>query len=99
MWVPYYLEKEAGLEVRLRVQPKASRTQLEGERDGQLRLRLTAPPVENAANQAIVEFFAKLLGVPKSKVEIRAGHKSRDKVIFVEGDAARLRESLLNAVQ
>lgn len=95
----YYLEKPDGLEIRVRVQPKASRNQLEGVREDQLRVRLTAPPVDNAANQAIVEFLAKLLGVPKSRVELRAGHKSRDKVLFVVGDAALLGTHLRELVQ
>lgn len=94
----YYLEKPGGLEVRVRVQPKASRTQLEGVRDEQLRVRLTAPPVDNAANQAIVEFIAKVIGVPKSRVALSAGHKSRDKTLFIQGDAAQLAIALDQAL-
>ena len=50
-----------------------------------MRLKITAPPVDDAANRAIIEFFADLLGVAKSSVKILAGNKSREKVLQVKG--------------
>jgi len=70
--------------VRVRVQPRASTNQVVGVRDGVLCVRLTAPPVEGAANQACVEFVAEALGFRRSQVKIASGQKSRDKVLAVE---------------
>jgi uncharacterized protein (TIGR00251 family) len=82
-----------GVRLSLRVQPKASRNEVVGAHGEQIRLRLTAPPVEGAANEALVRFLAEQLGVGRSSVRIVAGHASRSKVVEVAGlaidDAAR----------
>ncbi len=73
----------------MRVQPRASRDALAGERAGALVVRLTAPPVEGAANEALARFLGKALGVPPSAVRIVAGATGRNKVVTVAGlDAA-----------
>jgi len=60
-----------------------------------LKLALTAPPVDGKANEACIEFFAKLLNLPRSSVTIAAGHTSRNKVIRVSGlSAEELRQRL-----
>ena len=74
-----------GTLLRLRVQPRASATRLEGIRDGQLRLRLTAPPVDGAANTACLTFLAQALKVSRAQVRLQAGEKSREKLIHVTG--------------
>ena len=68
----------------MRVQPKASRNQVDGFEDGTLRLRVTAPPTEGQANAGVIALLAKALGVSKSSLEIVRGHGSRDKVVLVE---------------
>jgi uncharacterized protein len=80
-----------GVVFSIHVQPRASRCQICPPKDGELRLRLTSPPVEDAANKQCVELIAKALGVAKSRVSIRAGAKSRHKTVKVEGvDGAQL---------
>ncbi|HEX9203360.1 MAG TPA: DUF167 domain-containing protein [Vicinamibacteria bacterium] len=75
--------------LKVRVQPRASRDALAGERAGALVVRLTAPPVEGAANEALARFLGKALGVPPSAVRIVAGATGRNKVVTVAGlDAA-----------
>ncbi|BCG47901.1 protein of unknown function DUF167 [Citrifermentans bremense] len=74
-----------GLLFTVHVQPRASRSEICGAKEGELRLRLTSPPVEDAANKQCVELIAKTLGVAKSKVSIKSGAKSRHKVVKVEG--------------
>jgi uncharacterized protein len=74
---------DSGVLLRVRVQPRARTEQLEGVHGGQLRLRLTAPPVDGAANTACIAFLAKALGVTRSRVRIRSGTKSRDKLIHI----------------
>jgi len=74
-----------GVVFNIHVQPRASRCEICAPKDGELRVRLTSPPVEDAANKQCVELIAKALGVAKSRVAIKAGAKSRHKVVKVEG--------------
>jgi len=86
-----------GLSLKLHVQPKSARNQMVGLRGDALKLKLTAPPVEGAANKACLELLAQTLGVPKSCLEITAGHSSRLKKIFIRcgpAEAARIRRRL-----
>jgi uncharacterized protein len=84
-------ESAEGVVFSIHVQPRASRCEICPPKDGELRLRLTSPPVEDAANKQCVELIAKALGIAKSRVSIRAGAKSRHKVVKVAGvDAAAL---------
>ncbi len=79
--------QEAGGRVRfsVHVQPRAARTEVSGLHGEALRVRLTAPPVEGAANAALVMLLARVLGVPKRSVRIVAGETSRLKVVEVDG--------------
>lgn len=85
-----YQEDSLGLILDVRVQPRASREAVDGEVEGRLRIRLTAPPVDDAANLALVEFLAGRFGVASSAVTLIAGHRAREKRVRVRGDAAAL---------
>ena len=74
-----------GILLRVRVQPRASVEHVEGVHDDHLRVRLTAPPVDGAANKACVVFLAKTLGVSRARVRIHAGARSRDKLLHISG--------------
>lgn len=88
-------DADGGITLRVRVQPRASRDALGGEREGALVVRLTAPPVEGAANEALARFLGKTLGVAPSAVRVVAGASSRNKVVSVSGlDAATARERI-----
>ncbi len=78
-------EKPDGIVIRVRVQPKASRNCVIIEPDGRIRVALTAPPVEGAANCALIEYMAKLMGVSKRTVAIVGGEKSREKTVRLTG--------------
>lgn len=81
--------------ISLYVQPRASKTEIAGLHDGCIKIRLAAPPVDGAANAALVEFIAARLNIAKSKVRVVTGSNSRRKVIEVEGvGAARLAQAL-----
>lgn len=73
------------VEFQVRVQPRASCNEVCGSMDGALRVRLTAPPVEGKANQALQEFLARLLKVPRRQVEIVSGEASRTKRVVIRG--------------
>jgi uncharacterized protein len=78
-----------GVIVRVRVIPRAGRSELAGTRDGALVVRLKAAPVEGAANEELIAFVARTLGVAKRTVTIVAGAQSRQKRVRIEGlDAA-----------
>ena len=87
--------KAAATEVAVYVTPRASRTELAGDRDGALWVRLAAPPVDGAANQALVAFLAEQLGVPRASVTLAAGATARRKRVRVAGlDAAAIQARL-----
>jgi uncharacterized protein len=69
----------------VKVTPRASRTVLKGWVDGVLQIKVQAPPVEGAANEAVVRFLSDKLGIPKSRVEVVRGGTSREKIVRVEG--------------
>ncbi len=79
------IQTDDGLLLDVHVQPRASRNELAGLQGDSLKVRLTSPPVEGAANKLCREFFAKLLGVAKSRVTLVSGEKSRHKRLFIEG--------------
>jgi uncharacterized protein (TIGR00251 family) len=72
-----------GTSLRIRVQPRAARDEVMGERAGALLVRLAAPPVEGRANAALVRLLARRLGLPPSAIEIVLGGSGRDKVVHV----------------
>lgn len=74
-----------GVRLRLRIQPRASRTEVVGLHGESLRVRLAAPPVDGAANEELVRFLAEQLGVSRHAVEITAGHGGRQKTVHVQG--------------
>jgi uncharacterized protein (TIGR00251 family) len=81
-------ESDNGVTFSIRVHPRARKNGITGEIGDALKLALTAPPAEGRANEACIEFFAKLLKVPRSSVTIASGQSSRNKVIRVAGVTA-----------
>ena len=77
-----------GATFAVKVHPRAKTDAITGELGDALKLSLTSPPVEGRANEACIEFFAKLLKVPRSSVTIASGQSSRQKVIRVTGLSA-----------
>ena len=78
-----------GVRIEARVTPRASRTSIEGIRCGRVLVRVTAPPVDSAANDAVVALMAGVLDVPKRAVRVVAGGTARNKVIEVDGVTVR----------
>ena len=78
-------ETGEGVTFGVHVQPRASRNELCGVQGEELKLRITSPPVDDAANKLCIEVLAKLLGVAKSNVAIIAGTRSRHKTIRIHG--------------
>jgi uncharacterized protein (TIGR00251 family) len=79
---------EAHADLRVRVQPRARRDEVVGERGGAVVIRVAAPPVDGKANAAVCAFVAKRAGVPKSAVTVIQGQTSRDKTLRIDGVAS-----------
>jgi hypothetical protein len=74
-----------GVRIAIQVQPRASRTELAGLHGEALKIRLAAPPVDGAANEALIRFLADTLDVPRAAVTIRSGQGGRRKSVTVSG--------------
>ena len=84
-----------GVTFAVKVHPRTKKNAITGKVGDALKVALTAPPVDGKANAACIEFFAKLLNVPRSSVTIAAGQTSRNKVIRVAGlTAQQIRDRL-----
>ena len=83
-----YTEGDGALTFRVRVAPRASKTEAAGEHGGALKVRVAAPPVGGAANEELARFLSKALGVPARAVEILSGRSSKTKVVRVAGAGA-----------
>lgn len=81
-------ETTDGVTFPVRVLPRSSRNEVAGEHEGALKIKLTAPPVEGAANKALIGFLSDKLGVSKSNIEIIIGRSGRSKTVKVCGVAA-----------
>ena len=77
-----------GVRIDTRVTPRASRNTIDGVREGRLVIKVTAPPVDHAANAAVIELLADALQVPRRSVTIVAGEQSRSKSFAVAGVSA-----------
>ena len=83
---------EGGFEIELQVVPRASRSRVVGEHGGRLKVQLAAPPVDGAANAALVELLADLFGVKRAQVTLvqgATGKKKRVRVLGLDANAAR----------
>ena len=78
-------ESREGASFAIKVHPRAKKDGITGQLGETLKLSLTAPPIDGRANEACIEFFAKLLKVPRSSVTIASGLNSRNKVIRIAG--------------
>jgi len=80
----------------IRIQPRASKNEVIQMEGGGIKIRLTAPPVDGAANEALVKFLSDRLDIPKSQIEIVSGHTSKNKIVRIEGISQEESERVLN---
>jgi uncharacterized protein len=86
-----YSQHGRTLSFAVRVAPRASRSEICGEQDGALRVRIAAPPVDGAANRELTKLLAKAFKLPRNAVHIVAGAKSKTKIVHIQlGDIATL---------
>ena len=92
------LERPGRLRIAVRVQPRASRNRLTGLIGDAVKIQLTAPPVEGAANAALIAFLAEILEVSRSRIRVVTGDHSRSKVVEIEADDPVALEARLAAL-
>ncbi|WP_303720334.1 DUF167 domain-containing protein [Malonomonas rubra] len=97
MSYPCLKENVVGVILQIQVQPRSSRNQLVGLQGDALKIKLTSPPVDGAANKACCAFLAKVFGVAKGDVELVAGDKSRQKRILLNGLDLATAEQILKS--
>lgn len=90
--LPFYTVTQDGIILNICVQPRASKNQICGIQGETLKIRLTSPPVDGAANKLCREFLADVFGVAKSYVEIISGDTSRHKRVRILGDPEQFRK-------
>jgi hypothetical protein len=88
----FITEKPEGLVIKVFVQPKASRNMIAGLYDDALKIKLTAPPVEGAANKMCLKYLAKCLKIPAAALEILSGQSSRTKRILLRYETDNVSE-------
>ncbi|MFN7949066.1 MAG: DUF167 domain-containing protein [Blastocatellia bacterium] len=77
--------KDGAITFSVRVQPRAARTEISGELDGAVKIRLAAPPVDGAANEELIRFLARLFNLPRHQVTILSGATSKNKIVRLSG--------------
>ncbi|HEX7530537.1 MAG TPA: DUF167 domain-containing protein [Pyrinomonadaceae bacterium] len=88
-----YSEKDRGLTFAVRIVPRASRSEIAGEYNGALRIRIAAPPVEGAANRELIRLLARMFNLPQNAVAIVSGAGSKNKIVRIVGaDSAKLEQ-------
>ena len=97
MTPPYLRETADGVYLAVKLQPRASRNAIQGVHGSELKIAVTAPPVDSAANSALLEFLAEKLTVPRSRIQLVRGQTSRHKTIFILGARATDVGKLLEA--
>ncbi len=78
-----YSEDDRGLTFAVRIVPRASRSEIAGEHNGALRIRIAAPPIEGAANRELIRFLAKLFTVPQKAIDLVSGTASKSKIVRI----------------
>jgi len=82
---PFIREQPDGILLAIKLQPRASANEIVGPLGNQLRIKVTAPPVDSAANEALLKLLANHFDCPRNRVELVRGHTSRHKVVKLHG--------------
>ena len=83
--MPFLTDTPAGAVLNLRIVPRAAKNAIQGELGDALKIRLCAPPVDGAANAALIEFLSDAFSLPRARVQLLAGATSRNKRVLLAG--------------
>lgn len=84
-WARCVVEQSEGVEIRIYIQPRASKTEIVGLHGEALKIRVASPPVDGQANAELCRFLARHFGVPRQHVQLKSGVSARQKRVFIEG--------------
>jgi len=83
--LPCIQKSPAGIVLKVRIQPRASKDEIVGLYGDALKIRIAAPPVDAAANESLIKLLSKTLDIPKSRINLIKGQTSRNKSLFLDG--------------
>ena len=83
--MPYLTDIAAGAVLTLRIIPRAAKNSIQGPHGDALKVRLCAPPVDGAANTALIKFLSDTLSIPRARVQLLSGQTSRSKRVLLTG--------------
>ena len=83
--LPFLQSHPGGVYLHVKVQPRASRNEIGAALGAELKVKVTAPPVDAAANEAVIRLLAETLDCPRGSVQLVRGQTSRHKVLFLQG--------------
>ena len=86
--MPWLTDTPDGAVLNLRIVPRAAKNAIQGEHGDALKVRLCAPPVDGAANAALIEFLAEAFALPRARVQLLSGQTSRNKRVLLAGVSA-----------
>ena len=86
--MPFLTDTPSGAVLNLRIIPRAHKNAIQGEHGDALKIRLCAPPVDGAANAALVEFLSDHFSIPRARIQLLTGATSRNKRVLLEGMTA-----------
>ena len=89
---------ENGIKLSVKVVPNSSKCEIIGVIEDSLKIKLDVPPVDGKANEKCIKFLSKLLGVTKTSITIVSGETSKNKILFMKGDAEELTSKLQNLI-
>lgn len=92
-----FTAQEDTITFTVRAQPRATKSAVAGEVEGQLKIKLAAPPVEGAANEELIRFLAKLFDVPRRNVTLLSGATGKTKILQINGLTPQQFETILAA--
>lgn len=92
-------ENEKGLTFKIFVQPRSSRNEIKGLHGDALKVRLTAPPVDGAANAMCIKFLAGCFDIPRSNIEVVSGVSSRTKLVRIQPESDRNRKEEIGRIK
>ena len=94
--MPFLTDTPSGAVLTLRIVPRASKNAIQGEHGDALKIRLCAPPVDGAANAALIEFLSDTLSLPRARIQLLGGKTSRTKRVLLAGCSTSAVLPLLN---
>lgn len=85
-----------GIKISVRIIPNSSKCEISEPINNSLKIKLDVPPIEGKANEKCIKFLSKILNVPKTSIKILSGEKSKNKVIYIKGNADEIIDKINN---